>query len=332
MTATLSSSLSAFDTPLERLSNRSALKRWQEVRDKWIPQRKSRKERREERKAAPSLPPTEPVQTPSELTPSPEHYHPTPQVTSPVPVNQDRQRTVQEILRPAPLSPVPQPISIPGVSRSAEILDLQEPVVDVMVPDPYQMQEVIADEGSVQKKQPEILLDLPTPEDAVKVAQVGDPKNVIQNAPVLRSISEIEPFHDYSAVDEVPQDEVLSDFQVAALPASGSLDRNFGQTHYHWMASNLAHDPLYFEDVSLERYGHTYPFVVQPFVSMTKFGVQMVGLPYQMALNPVDCDQYALGYYRPGDCAPKLCYRVPWNKKAAATAAGVYTGLIFLFP
>lgn len=156
--------------------------------------------------------------------------------------------------------------------------------------------------------------------------------------PQLRKISEILPHHDYAPIrerNEASQRVKPIDAEgpkYLALPATGDLESNMPPMYYHWMASNLTHDPLYFEDVSLERYGHQYPECVQPFVSLSKFGVQFIGLPYQMALNPVDCEQYPLGYYRPGDCAPFLRYRIPFNKKAAATAAGAYTGLIFLIP
>ena len=66
--------------------------------------------------------------------------------------------------------------------------------------------------------------------------------------------------------------------------------------------------------------------------TMARFGAQFVGLPYQMALDPVCRRQYALGWYRPGDFAPKKIYQVPLNGRAAATAAGVYAGLFWLVP
>jgi hypothetical protein len=102
---------------------------------------------------------------------------------------------------------------------------------------------------------------------------------------------------------------------------------------YYWLPSNLYHNPLYFEDPALERYGHVhFNDCVEPFFSMARFGSQFVGLPYQMALDPVCRRQYTLGWYRPGDFAPKKIYQVPLNGRAAATAAGVYAGLFWLVP
>jgi hypothetical protein len=108
--------------------------------------------------------------------------------------------------------------------------------------------------------------------------------------------------------------------------------RVFPASTYTWQASNIFYQPLYFEDPDLERYGHAWPFFVQPIVSSVRFTTQAVGIPYQMVLNPCCCRVYPLGYYRPGECAPKLIYQIPWNTQAAAAEAGVITGVYFLFP
>lgn len=146
------------------------------------------------------------------------------------------------------------------------------------------------------------------------------------------------PLPDSSFLSRIkPIREITPYFQPEPLPEiqnlpDSSTNRNFVPAHYTWAASNVYHNPLYFEDAALERYGHTHHHLVQPFVSVGKFGAQFVGLPYQMAIDPVWDEQYTLGWYRPGEPAPRLFYQVPWNWKAAATAAGTYTGLIFLFP
>ena len=51
-----------------------------------------------------------------------------------------------------------------------------------------------------------------------------------------------------------------------------------------------------------------------------------------MTINPARKKMYALGYYRPGEWAPKLHYQFPWNSDAALTEAAVVTGLFFIFP
>ena len=160
----------------------------------------------------------------------------------------------------------------------------------------------------------------------------------------LRSITEITPSYDYDPEGKDPC-EYICPRPGMPCPADSKLDcpqdvefvtltpahRAFGDMTYMWCASNLYHNPLYFEDVQLERYGHVkYNEAVQPFVSLGKFGGQLIGLPYQMALdNPHDC-RYALGYYRPGDCAPRKHYRIPLNARAAAASAPVYAGAVLL--
>ncbi|MCA9073623.1 MAG: hypothetical protein KDA93_01220 [Planctomycetaceae bacterium] len=120
--------------------------------------------------------------------------------------------------------------------------------------------------------------------------------------------------------------------ELVALPDVSLAGRHFVDTHVLWEPANLFHNPLYFEDHALERYGHTHHELLQPFVSVGKFGAQFIGLPYQMALHPAWECQSTLGWHRPGECVPYRYHLPPWNTKAALTAAGTYTGLIFLFP
>ncbi len=115
-------------------------------------------------------------------------------------------------------------------------------------------------------------------------------------------------------------------------PDIAFVPRDFAHIHYCWEPTNLYHNPIYFEDVPLERYGHTRHFIlVQPFFSVAKFAVQLVGLPYQLSLFPMWDRQYSLGYYRPGEYVPYKYYQIPWNAKAAVVEAGVISGSYFLF-
>ena len=109
------------------------------------------------------------------------------------------------------------------------------------------------------------------------------------------------------------------------------IPRNFAHMYYSWEPTNMYHNPIYFEDVPLERYGHTRHYLIQPVFSGTKFALQLIGLPYQMTLYPFCSRQYSLGYYRPGECAPYKYYQIPLNAEAALVEAGVITGGYFLF-
>jgi hypothetical protein len=108
--------------------------------------------------------------------------------------------------------------------------------------------------------------------------------------------------------------------------------RNFAATDFTWKASALCHKPLYFEDVQLERYGHTYGPVVQPCLSMVKFYSSVILLPYKMGVEPpLEC-VYVLGYYRPGSCAPRTIGPIPISLRGTLVQLGVSTGLTYLFP
>jgi hypothetical protein len=109
------------------------------------------------------------------------------------------------------------------------------------------------------------------------------------------------------------------------------VPRDFAHIHYCWEPTNLYHNPIYFEDVALERYGHTRHYIVQPVFSAVKFTVQLLGLPYQMSIYPVWDRQYSLGYYRPGEFVPYRYQQIPLNAKAAVVEAGWVAGGYFLF-
>jgi len=169
----------------------------------------------------------------------------------------------------------------------------------------------------------------------------------------LRKITTIMPYFDYEPDEKLRKEDPCSNIcprpdgapckpaedgtgllcpeevQLSKMEYSG---RMFEDSLFQWKAPDLYSNPLYFEDPSLERYGHTHHEVIQPFVSAGRFGVQLFGLPYQMTIDPICKRMYALGYYRPGECTPKKYYRVPWNTEAAVRQAGVVTGLFYIIP
>ena len=108
--------------------------------------------------------------------------------------------------------------------------------------------------------------------------------------------------------------------------------RQFSPIKMTWKASELMHKPLYFEDVALERYGHSAGPVWQPVLSSGHFFANIAVLPYKMGIHPMSECQYALGYYRPGNCAPWQIPAVPLSGRGALMQAGVVTGMAGLLP
>lgn len=268
-----------------------------------------------------------------------------PEIVRPVPEPYLESR--EENTGDEPAVNVARPSATPDVSETF----LAPPPVPTREMLPGRFRSAAAEQGLSVLAQPDPIAPAPPAEVVVPpapgVAPTAPLRPYVESSPRgrFRKISEIQPFYDYTPgggdpakflcpipVGSAERDPLNVCPEPIPLPEEGSIERYFAHVHYYWEPSNLFHNPLYFEDVALERYGHTYPDVVQPFVSLGKFGVQVVGLPYTMLLDrPMAC-QYALGYYRPGDCAPYLTYQVPINLKAAAAAGGIYTGLFFLFP
>lgn len=112
------------------------------------------------------------------------------------------------------------------------------------------------------------------------------------------------------------------------LRATTYNGRHFSQTCYQWKASALCTKGAYFEDVQLERYGHSICPTLQPVISGAKFFLTVPFLPYKMGLIPPNECVYTLGHYRVGNCAPYMLDPLPISVRAmlfegAAIGAGV---------
>jgi hypothetical protein len=168
----------------------------------------------------------------------------------------------------------------------------------------------------------------PTTTDRV---QVQPPQLPREKPPVpcpdlgLKSIREIS--HDIrpTTTEELPEECSLSyeDYQ----------GRHFGQTCYQWKASALSTKGAYFEDVQLERYGHTKICpALQPIVSGARFFTTIAILPYKMGVTPPKECVYTLGHYGAGDCAPYMVEPFPLSLRGAAFQAGAVTGAALALP
>ena len=108
--------------------------------------------------------------------------------------------------------------------------------------------------------------------------------------------------------------------------------RCWDETTYMWKASALCHKPLYFEDEALERYGHSWGPYLDPFVSGAHFFCKLPVLPYCMGVQPPNECVYALGHYRPGNCAPYMINPVPLSCRGGLFQAGAVVGAAAALP
>jgi hypothetical protein len=116
------------------------------------------------------------------------------------------------------------------------------------------------------------------------------------------------------------------------LEGGDFIPRQWASTTFIWQASGLCHKPAYFEDVHLERYGHSWGPYVQPLMSGAHFFLNVPILPYKMGLYPPNECIYTLGYYRPGSCAPYMLDPLPLSVRAALAQGGAAVGMAYLLP
>lgn len=130
---------------------------------------------------------------------------------------------------------------------------------------------------------------------------------------------------------EIPDDasDVIGVGPPLTITVGGQ--RAWSSVSFTWEAPALCHRPLYFEDVNLERHGHSFG-VVQPAVSAGRAFGQLLALPYQMTVHPPCECIYTLGEQRPGNCVPYQLEIPPVSLPAGAAEAGVVAGLILLIP
>jgi hypothetical protein len=116
------------------------------------------------------------------------------------------------------------------------------------------------------------------------------------------------------------------------LGESQFVPRTWDCLTYTWKASALCHKPLYFEEVALERYGHSRGPILDPLVSAAHFFVTVPLLPYEMGVEPPCECEYTLGYYRPGSCAPWIIDGFPISLRGMALECTAATGAAFAIP
>lgn len=120
--------------------------------------------------------------------------------------------------------------------------------------------------------------------------------------------------------------------QECGLGGDEFRPRTWEPITFTWKASALCHKPLYFEQVALERYGHTVGLGLQPVVSAAHFFLTVPILPYKMGLYPPNECIYTLGYYRPGSCAPYLLDPLPISIRAALFEGAAVTAGVLILP
>ncbi|QGQ26719.1 hypothetical protein F1728_30390 [Gimesia benthica] len=122
---------------------------------------------------------------------------------------------------------------------------------------------------------------------------------------------------------------------LADIPAEKvtmGTTRDWQLMNKDWVAAAVPHNPLYFEEPYLERYGYNYGPAIQPFISAGRFFGRIPALPYMIGAYPLYECQYTLGYEKPGNCPPYQVERLPLSARGALFESLTVTGLVFLIP
>lgn len=116
------------------------------------------------------------------------------------------------------------------------------------------------------------------------------------------------------------------------LAAEEYMPRAWCPTTFAWTAPGTCHKPLYFEQVQVERYGHSWGPLLQPIISGAHFFITVPILPYAMGVEPPCECMYSLGYYRPGSCAPYMLDPLPISVRGGLMQAGTVVGAAYIIP
>jgi hypothetical protein len=104
------------------------------------------------------------------------------------------------------------------------------------------------------------------------------------------------------------------------------------ERQFSWEPAELTYQPLYFDDVPLERYGQRVHPLIQPWLSGARFFGTFPIMPYKMTLNHPFSRVTPYGLYRPGSPTPLIRTNLPLRVDAATAEAATWVAMIFLLP
>jgi hypothetical protein len=113
--------------------------------------------------------------------------------------------------------------------------------------------------------------------------------------------------------------------------SDGTTYRTWQPYQSFWQASAMVHQPLYFEQVNLERYGH-HAGCWQPVISGAHFFGTVAVLPYKIGAQGWHTCQSTLGHSRPGNCNAWEPHDLQWSARGALYQTGAIYGGALLIP
>lgn len=131
-----------------------------------------------------------------------------------------------------------------------------------------------------------------------------DPCPVARGMAAFKSLSEIQADPRIQG-QTLPVDCSEALFTPAGPASLETLNRaEWSTTIGSWVPPEFVHQPLYFDDVPLERYGQTTGRWLQPTLSGVHFFSDVAALPLKILADHPHRTVSPLGYWRPGSAAP----------------------------
>jgi hypothetical protein len=130
-------------------------------------------------------------------------------------------------------------------------------------------------------------------------------------------------FRQRNEIAYFPKDPVLGDNQLYG-------GRAWPVQTVAYVPLAMGYEPLYFEDINAERYAWDAG-IFQPFLSLGKFYVDFLTLPYNMGVIHPWAFETDAGFIRPGDPAPYLCYVPPFSWTGLTLEAAAVFGYFAVF-
>lgn len=281
---------------LKRLRDRSAKARWDQLHQEWLKARKNRNSQTEPTRTRPQGPAAE---QPAEPTGDPANPFESNEAASenPDPVNNLVPNGPEFEAGPDRRRVPANPVLLQGQPKPRQPLPTDE-----------ELSKLLNAEGGERLPPP-----VRDPAALPKITEIL-PNPQERTAPAGRPIPEHDP-NRYVKLGTVPY-----------------VAPTFPEFTYSFEATNVWSNPLYFEDPTLERYGHAHHPLIQPIASVARFGAQVVFLPYQMTIKPLGAKIYPVGWYAPGDYVPYRLHQVPLNGTAAAAQAATILGFSYALP
>jgi hypothetical protein len=106
----------------------------------------------------------------------------------------------------------------------------------------------------------------------------------------------------------------------------------WARSDFWFAATDFSHQPLYWDNQPLERYGQSQKPILEPFFSGAHFFANFAIIPYKIGVDRTHDRIYTLGLYRPGFPAPCIRQQIPFEWDAATFEALAIGGFIVILP